>query len=52
MEAQITHTTRKIGNALKTREEVARTEEKLREKVEQLQKELASVRRAADAAQG
>jgi structural maintenance of chromosome 1 len=51
-EAQITHTTRKINNALKAKEEVARSEEKLAEKVGILEKELASVRKAADAAQG
>lgn len=51
-EAQITHTTRKIEKALKTQEEVARNEEKLRERVTLLQRELASVRKAADAAQG
>jgi hypothetical protein len=51
-EAQITHSTRKINNAIKTKEEVARNEEKLAEKVGMLEKELASVRKAADAAQG
>ena len=51
-EAQITHTTRKINNALKTKEEVTRSEEKLAEKVGVLERELANVRRAADAAQG
>jgi structural maintenance of chromosome 1 len=51
-EAQITHTTRKINNALKTKEEVARSEVKLAEKVGMLEKELVNVRKAADAAQG
>lgn len=51
-EAQITHTTRKINNALKIQEEVARSEEKLAGKVTMLEKDLASVRKAADAAQG
>lgn len=50
-EAQITHTTRKINNALKTKEEVARNEEKLADKVAMLEKELVSVRKAADAVQ-
>ncbi|KAG6898016.1 hypothetical protein C0992_007012 [Termitomyces sp. T32_za158] len=51
VEAQITHSTRKINNAIKTRDEVARNEQKLRNQVESLEKELASVRRAADLAQ-
>jgi structural maintenance of chromosome 1 len=51
-EAQITHSTRKINNALKTKDEVVRNEEKLAEKVAMLEKELVSVRKAADAAQG
>ena len=37
---------------MKTRDEVARNEVKLNERVAALQKELASVKRAADAAQG
>ena len=52
VEAQITHTTRKINNATKTMEEVARNETKLSERVESLQNELASVKKAADGAQG
>ncbi|KAG6855965.1 hypothetical protein H0H87_008906 [Tephrocybe sp. NHM501043] len=51
IEAQITHSTRKINNATKARDEVARNEEKLRYRVESLEKELTGVRRAADAAQ-
>ncbi|KAG6852767.1 hypothetical protein C0991_009264 [Blastosporella zonata] len=51
IEAQITHSTRKINNATKTRDEVARNEQKLRGRVASLEKDLASVRRAADAAQ-
>ncbi|KAG6820541.1 hypothetical protein H0H93_015712 [Arthromyces matolae] len=51
IEAQITHSTRKINHAIKTREEVARNEHKLRERVESLEKELATVRKAADKAQ-
>lgn len=52
VEAQITHTTRKINNATKTMEEVDRNETKLSERVQSLQNELASVKKAADAAQG
>ncbi|KAH0579770.1 hypothetical protein H2248_002607 [Termitomyces sp. 'cryptogamus'] len=51
IEAQITHSTRKINNASKTRDEVARNEQKLRDRVESLEKELAGVRRVADAVQ-
>ncbi|KAG6915096.1 hypothetical protein DXG01_013475 [Tephrocybe rancida] len=51
IEAQITHGTRKINNTTKTRDEVARNEQKLRDRVESLEKELGTVRRAADAAQ-
>ncbi|KAF5378785.1 hypothetical protein D9615_006938 [Tricholomella constricta] len=51
VEAQITHITRKINNASKTKEEVARNEKKLGERVDSLEKELASVRKAADVAQ-
>ncbi|RDB26948.1 Structural maintenance of chromosomes protein 1 [Hypsizygus marmoreus] len=51
LEAQITHSTRKIANATKTKDEVSRNEEKLRERVESLQNELVNVKRAADAAQ-
>ncbi|KAG6813644.1 hypothetical protein H0H92_008881 [Tricholoma furcatifolium] len=51
IEAQITHSTRKINNATKTREDVARNEQKLRDRVESLEKELASVKKAADVAQ-
>lgn len=52
VEAQITHSARKINNATKTRDEVARNEQKLRDRVESLEKELAGVRRAANLAQG
>jgi len=51
-EAQITHATRKLNNAQKTREEVGKSEENLRLRVNGLQKELVSVKKAADAAQG
>ncbi|KAG5644198.1 hypothetical protein DXG03_008861 [Asterophora parasitica] len=51
IEAQITHSTRKINNATKTKDEVARNEDQLSERVETLDKELASVRKTADAAQ-
>jgi structural maintenance of chromosome 1 len=51
-EAQIMHTTCKVTNALKMQEEVAQSKEKLAGKVVMLEKELASMRKAADAAQG
>ncbi|EKM82180.1 hypothetical protein AGABI1DRAFT_36117 [Agaricus bisporus var. burnettii JB137-S8] len=51
LEAQITHGTRKINNALKAKEESAKTEENLARKVENYEKELVSVKRTADAAQ-
>ncbi|KAG6902949.1 hypothetical protein C0995_009341 [Termitomyces sp. Mi166 len=51
IEAQIMHSTRKINNTAKTKDEVARNEQKLRDRVESLEKELVSVRRAADVAQ-
>jgi structural maintenance of chromosome 1 len=52
LEAQIAHGTRKVNNALKAKEESAKTEENLAQKVENYEKELVSVKRAADKAQG
>jgi hypothetical protein len=52
LEAQIAHGTRKVNNALKAKEESAKTEENLAQKVGNYEKELASVKRAADEAQG
>ncbi|TFK38253.1 condensin complex subunit SMC1 [Crucibulum laeve] len=51
IEAQITHATRKMNNALRTQEDVTRNTGTLQAKVDSLQKELESVRKAADRAQ-
>lgn len=52
IDAQITHSTRKLNNAQKTMEDVVRGVAVSQGKYDALQKELASVKRAADAAQG
>lgn len=52
IDAQITHATRKMNNALKTKEDVVKIQETSQAKVDALQKELVAVKRAADAAQG
>jgi uncharacterized protein YlxW (UPF0749 family) len=51
-EAQITHFTRKMATATRTREDVVKNVDKLQERVDTLQRELDTVRQAADAAQG
>lgn len=51
-EAQITHATRKINNARKTKEDLAKNQNQLEAKVAALQQELATVGRAAERAQG
>lgn len=51
-EAQITHAKRKLTNATKAKAELEAQQEGLQTKVNNLQKELASVKKAADAAQG
>lgn len=51
-EAQITHATRKMNNARKTKEDLAKNQIQLEAKVAALQQELATVGRAAERAQG
>ncbi|EPQ50920.1 condensin complex subunit SMC1 [Gloeophyllum trabeum ATCC 11539] len=51
VEGQIAHSARKLRNAQNIREQVAKEEHKQQEKLTQLQKELAEVRKLADAAQ-
>ena len=51
-EAQITHANRKMKNALKSKEDLAKNQIQLEAKVAALQQELASVGRAAERAQG
>ncbi|KAL9710106.1 Structural maintenance of chromosomes protein 1 [Leucoagaricus gongylophorus] len=51
LEAQITHMTRKINSAMRNREETAKTEAKLAQTVQGYERELVSVKRAADKAQ-
>ncbi|KIM37018.1 hypothetical protein M413DRAFT_448746 [Hebeloma cylindrosporum] len=50
-EAQITHATRKMKNALKTKEDLVKNQTQLEAKVAALQQELATVGRAAERAQ-
>lgn len=52
VEAQIVHVTRKLNKAQGLRDGLLKNEEQLQLKVNGLHKELASVKRAADAAQG
>jgi structural maintenance of chromosome 1 len=52
LEAQITHSTRKLGSATNTKAETEKTEAKLAGTVEGYERELVSVKRAADKAQG
>ena len=52
IEAQITHATRKIKNAEKSKEELVKQKKQLEVKVNALQQELVSVRKAAERAQG
>jgi len=52
LEAQITHMTRKINSAMRNREETAKTEAKLAQTVQGYERELVSVKRAPDKAQG
>ncbi|KAE9404591.1 condensin complex subunit SMC1 [Gymnopus androsaceus JB14] len=51
VEAQMTHSTRKVNNATKTQQEVAKTQSELEDRVNNLQAELAKVKRDADKAQ-
>ncbi|KAL4266841.1 SMC family protein [Pleurotus pulmonarius] len=51
IDAQISHSTRKLNNAQKNREELEKSRDALQSKVDALQKELVSVKRAAKAAQ-
>ncbi|KAJ3798658.1 condensin complex subunit SMC1 [Lentinula aff. detonsa] len=51
VEAQITHSTRKINNAQKTKQDVAKTQSDLEGRVHNLETELAKVKRDADKAQ-
>jgi structural maintenance of chromosome 1 len=52
LEAQIAHGPLKVNNALEAKEESAKTEENLAQKVENYENELVSVKRPADKAQG
>ncbi|KAF8196098.1 hypothetical protein BJ912DRAFT_127207 [Pholiota molesta] len=52
IEAQITHSTRKLNNAAKSKEDLAKTESQLQAKVASLQQELVTVGKAAQRAQG
>lgn len=51
-EAQISHSVRKAENAENTSSKVARDEEKQKETLDRLQKDLQDVRKAAEEAQG
>ncbi|KAJ3982202.1 hypothetical protein F5890DRAFT_406855 [Lentinula detonsa] len=51
VEAQITHSTRKMNNAQKTKQDVAKTQSDLEGRVHNLETELAKVKRDADKAQ-
>jgi structural maintenance of chromosome 1 len=51
-EAQISHATRKMTNARKTKEDLAKNQTQLEAKVAALQQELATVGKAAERAQG
>lgn len=51
-EAQITHATRKLNNAVKTKEEVNKTESDLKQRLGTLQTELQQVKKLADEASG
>ncbi|THU82274.1 condensin complex subunit SMC1 [Dendrothele bispora CBS 962.96] len=50
-DAQIAHSTRKINNAQKNREEILKTEQEVQVRVNNLLSELDTVKKAADAAQ-
>lgn len=52
LEAQMAHSERRLKSAKELAETVRRDEEKQEEKLARLQKELESVRKAANAAQG
>lgn len=52
VDAQITHITRKLNKVQGLRDELVKNEEQLQLKVDGLQKELVTVKKAADAAQG
>ena len=52
MEAQIAHCTRKVKNTQKLSEQVLKDVEKKEEKLNSLTRDLVSVKKAADAAQG
>ncbi|KAF5389616.1 hypothetical protein D9757_004216 [Collybiopsis confluens] len=51
VEAQITHSTRKMNNAAKTKQEVVKTQTDLEDRVRNLETELAKVKKDADKAQ-
>ena len=51
-EAQLAHSTRKLNNAIKSKEALSKSESQLQAKVTSLQQELASVTKAAERAQG
>ncbi|KZT24830.1 RecF/RecN/SMC protein [Neolentinus lepideus HHB14362 ss-1] len=51
IEAQICHSARKLRNAQNIKEQVGKEEQKVEDKLAQLRKELADVRKLADAAQ-
>jgi structural maintenance of chromosome 1 len=52
LEAQITHSTRKLNNATKARAELVKSTDAQQVKLDGLKKELDKVKAAADAAQG
>jgi hypothetical protein len=51
-EAQLAHSTRKLNNAIKSKQGLSKNETLLQTKVTSLQQELASVTKAAERAQG
>jgi structural maintenance of chromosome 1 len=51
-EAQLAHSTRKLNNAIKSKEALSKSENQLQAKLTSLQEELASVTKAAERAQG
>jgi hypothetical protein len=51
-EAQLAHSTRKLNNAIKSKEALSKNETQLQTKVRSLQQELASVTKVAERAQG
>ena len=51
-EAQLAHSRRRLKNAIKSKETLAKSETQLQTKLTSLQQELASVTKAAERAQG